>query len=382
MHKASRFLIFNAKLTKMNAIEKIALTKIKGIGPKTSRQLLAYFGSLEEIFNCSKKQLSQIPGIHKTSIEQLISKSYLDEAEQEYKYIDKHKIDVLWFEDPDYPSRLRHCEDAPLVLYKKGSCNLNNTKIVSIVGTRNATSYGKRLTEELIQQLKDLNVLVVSGLAYGIDIYAHKASLQEKLETTAVLAHGLDRIYPFDHHDIANDIVKNGCLLTEYPSGTVPDKTNFPMRNRIVAGLSDVTIVVEAAHKGGALITAEIANSYNRDVCAFPGSVDLYYSAGCNELIRTNKAHLIRHAKDLLTLMQWEFSSNENLKNQIQLPLIFDLSNEEQKVFDYLKDTNEAGIDEIAAYCNWPQSKLAITLLEMEMNGIIHSLPGKIYKLT
>lgn len=380
MHKESRFLIFNAKLTKMNAIEKIALTKIKGIGPKTSRLLLAYCGSLQEIFKSSKKELSQIPGIHKNSIDQLISKSYLREAESEVRYIEDNQIDILWYEDSSYPSRLKHCEDAPLVLYKKGNCNLNNQKTVSIVGTRNATSYGRRLTEELIQQLKELNALVVSGLAYGIDIIAHKAALNNQLETAAVLAHGLDRIYPFNHHEIANEITNRGCLLTEYPSGTNPDKTNFPMRNRIVAGLADATIVVEAAKKGGALITAEIANSYNRDVCAFPGSTDLYYSAGCNELIRTNKAHLIRHAKDLIMLMQWEDDLTKKNQNHVQLPLIFDLNSDEQKVFDYIKESKEASIDDISAYCDWPQSKLAIILLEMEMNGIIQSLPGKMYK--
>jgi len=365
----------------MNAIEKIALTKIKGIGPKTSRLLLAYCGTIQEIFNSSKKELSLIPGINKNSIEQLISKSYLREAELEYKFIEDNQIDVLWFEDAEYPARLKHCEDAPLVIYKKGQCNLNKQKTVSIVGTRNATSYGRKLTEELVNQLKELEVLVVSGLAYGIDIIAHKAALNEGLETGAVLAHGLDRIYPFEHRDIANEIISNGCLITEYPSGTNPDKSNFPMRNRIVAGLSDVTVVVEAANKGGALITAEIANSYNRDVCAFPGSTDLYYSAGCNELIRTNKAHLIRHAKDLIMLMQWDDEITKKSQATLQLPLIFDLTDEEQKVFNYLKECKGSNIDDIASYCDWQQSKLAIILLEMEMNGIIQVLPGKIYKL-
>ena len=364
----------------MNAIEKIALTKIKGIGPKTSRLLLAYCGSLEEIFRCPKKELALIPGIHKNSINQLISKSYLKEAEAEYQFITENQIEVLWFEDVDYPSRLKHCEDAPLIIYKKGSCQLNKQKTVSIVGTRNATSYGRRLTEELIHELKELDILVVSGLAYGIDIIAHKTALDKGLETAAVLAHGLDRVYPFDHREIAEKISSQGCLISEYPSGTIADKPHFPMRNRIVAGLADVTIVVEAATKGGALITADIANSYNRDVCAFPGSVDLFYSAGCNELIRNHKAHLIRNAKDLKQLMQWDDQPNGNNHNP-QLPLIFELSMEEQRVFDYLKDCKEFAIDEIAAYCDLPQSKLAMILLEMEMNGIIQTLPGKIYKL-
>lgn len=365
----------------MNAIEKIALTKIKGIGPKTSRLLLAYCGSLEEIFKSTKNQLAQIPGIHKNSIDNLLPKSYMNEVETEIRFIEEQQIDILWFEDDKYPHRLRHCEDAPLALYKKGNCDLNNSKIVSVVGTRNATSYGRKLTEDLIQQLKDLNVLVVSGLAYGIDIIAHKESLKQGLATTAVLGHGLDRIYPFDHREIASEIVNQGCLLTEYSSGTLPDKTNFPMRNRIVAGLSDVTIVVEAANKGGALITAEIANSYNRDVCAFPGSVDLFYSAGCNQLIRTNKTHLIRHAADLKMLMQWEEDQLKPTNNGVQLPLIPELTKDEEKVFHYIKDSSEASIDEIANFCDWPQSKLAIILLEMEMNGLIQSLPGKIYKL-
>ncbi|MBV2227753.1 MAG: DNA-processing protein DprA [Sphingobacterium mizutaii] len=364
----------------MNAIEKIALTKIKGIGPKTSRLLLAYCGSLEEIFKCPQKELKLIPGLQKVAIEQLISKAYLKEAEEEYQFMEENDIQLLWFEDENYPARLKHCEDAPLILFQKGNCNLNHAKSISIVGTRNATSYGRRLTEELVHDLKELGVLVVSGLAYGIDIMAHRSAMHEGLETAAVLAHGLDRIYPFEHREIAEEIIRHGCLLSEYPSGTTAEKTHFPMRNRIVAGLSDVTVVMEAANKGGALITADIANSYNRDVCAFPGSVDLYYSAGCNELIRSHKAHLIRNAKDLLNLMQWDEPESKN-KNNVQLPLIFELTKQEQRVFDYLKDCKESHIDDIAAYCEFPQSKLAMILLEMEMNGIIQTLPGKRYKL-
>ncbi len=365
----------------MNAIEKIALTKIKGIGPKSSRLLLAYFGSLENIFISSKKELQQIPGLSSNVIQQLLSKSYLTACEQELRFVEDHHIELLWYEDENYPQRLKQCDDAPMLLYNKGNISLNQGKVISVVGTRNASPYGKKLTEYLLNELKEYHVHVVSGLAFGIDIYAHRAALQLKLPTTAVLGHSLDRIYPYEHRDTAKEIMEAGSLLTEFPSGTLPDRMNFPMRNRIIAGLADVTVVVEAANKGGALITAEIANSYDRDVCAFPGHVDQPYSAGCNYLIKTNKAHLIQEPQDLIQLMQWQKTNLKKTSSGLQLPLLPELSSDEKLVFDFLRDENQASIDDISYYCNWPASKLAVTLLEMEMTGLIQTLPGKIYKL-
>ena len=289
----------------MNILEKIALTKIKGIGPKMGRILLAYTGSVEEIFRSSKKQLLTIPNIGEYIVNNIVSKSYLKDAEQEYNFIQKHGIEIVWIEDKGYPLRLKNCDDAPILLYYKGSARLNFPRVISIVGARNATPYGTKICEDFIQHLKDYDVHIVSGLAYGIDSLAHKDALKYHIPTIGVLGHGLDRIYPSAHRKLASRMLKNGGLLTEFPTGTNPESQNFPMRNRIIAGLADVTVVIEASQKSDALITAEIANSYNRDVCAFPGAIDQRYSAGCNYLIKTHRAHLIRHAADLAYLMNW-----------------------------------------------------------------------------
>lgn len=364
----------------MNILQKIALTKIKGIGPKLSRTLLAYNGSVEEIFRCSKKQLLAIPNIGEAIANSIISKSYLSEAEEEYNFTQKHGIEIAWIEDNNYPKRLKNCEDAPILLYYKGTASLNPTRAISIVGTRNATHYGKRICEDFIQQLKEYDVQIISGLAYGIDSLAHRDALKNNIPTIGVLGHGLDRIYPAAHRELASRMLDNGGLLTEFPSGTNPDRQNFPMRNRIIAGLADVTIVVEAALKGGALITAEIANTYNKDVCAFPGAIDQEYSAGCNYLIKTNRAHLIRHADDLSYLMNWDKEQKPTKTPQLKL-IPEDMSKDEQKVYTYIKEKEQASIDDLSLHCDWPQSKLAIVLLEMEMKSLLISLPGKTYKI-
>lgn len=364
----------------MNILQKIALTKIKGIGPKLSRTLLAYNGSVEEIFRCSKKQLLAIPNIGEVIANSIISKSYLSEAEEEYNFTQKHGIEIAWIEDNNYPKRLKNCEDAPILLYYKGTASLNPTRAISIVGTRNATHYGKRICEDFIQQLKEYDVQIISGLAYGIDSLAHRDALKNNIPTIGVLGHGLDRIYPAAHRELASRMLDNGGLLTEFPSGTNPDRQNFPMRNRIIAGLADVTIVVEAALKGGALITAEIANTYNKDVCAFPGAIDQEYSAGCNYLIKTNRAHLIRHADDLSYLMNWDKEQKPTKTPQLKL-IPEDMSKDEQKVYTYIKEKKQASIDDLSLHCDWPQSKLAIVLLEMEMKSLLISLPGKTYKI-
>lgn len=365
----------------MNILDKIALTKIKGIGPKLSRNLLEYCGSADAIFNNSKKALLAIPGIGPAAVESILSKSYLKEAEAELEFIQKHQIEAIWIEDDNYPGRLRHCEDAPLLLYYKGSVDLNPNRVISIVGSRNSTHYGQRICEKLVEQLATLDVHIISGLAYGIDVLAHQYAVKQQIPTIGVLGHGLDRIYPANHREIASKMLNNGGLLTEFPSGTNPDRQNFPMRNRIIAGLADVTIVIEAAMKGGALITAEIANGYNRDVCAFPGSIEQEYSAGCNYLIKTNRAHLIRNAEDLCYLMNWDSISSKPEKQLVLLPK--SLTRDEQKVYNFLseQELEQATIDQIACYCDWPQSKLAIILLEMELEGHLLSLPGKVFKL-
>lgn len=366
----------------MNKLKQIALTKIKGVGPKTARTLLTYCGSIDNIFEANKKQLLAIPNIRKATIDTILSKTCLREAEEELTFIEKHNIQTLWMEDAQYPHRLKQCEDAPLLLYYKGESGLNPRRCISVVGTRNATAYGRRLCEELVENLVPYGVQLVSGLAYGIDIQAHRTALKHNVSTVAVLGHGLDRIYPFVHREIASQMLAEGGLLTEYPSGTIPDRNNFPARNRIIAGLADVTIVVEAAKKGGALITAEIANSYNRDVCAFPGAIDQAYSAGCNYLIKTHRAHLIRHADDLIYLMGWEEPPQTKPREALQMPLFnSSLSKDEQRVYSLLLEREQLPVDGIAQELDWPMSKLALVLLEMEMNGVILSLPGKVYRL-
>ena len=362
----------------MNSFHQLALACNPGIGSVTGRALLNHFGTAEAVFKAKKSHLMSLSGIGEKTADLILSKKGFDRAEQEQKFIDKYKIKPLFFANDDYPSRLKNCYDAPLLVYFKGEADLNAAKIISIVGTRNATSYGKELCQQLIGGLKPHNVLVVSGLAYGIDIMAHKACLKENIPTIAALGHGLDRIYPALHRPQAEKMLENGGLITEFPSGTNPDRENFPKRNRIIAGIADATIVVEAGIKGGALITAEIANSYNRDVFAFPGRVTDDFSAGCNYLVKTNRAHLISGVKDLEYILGW---TENTLKKIQQTSLRLNLSVDEKKVTDILNEKGLTGIDSLALAIKLPQSKLAITILGLEMQGIIVALPGKMYKL-
>ncbi|MCL7989025.1 DNA-processing protein DprA [Sphingobacterium sp. lm-10] len=363
----------------MSLLHKIALGMIPGVGPRLAKNLLQHIGSVEEIFSASVQDLIGAIGIGSAIAKTIRAQGFMRQAEQECIFVERHHIQPLWIEDRNYPHRLQTCDDAPPLLYYKGSADLNNQYIVSIVGTRNATAYGKRLCEDLICELSDFNPLIVSGLAYGIDVIAHRAAMQNQLSTLGVVGHGLDRIYPSVHREVAAAMLDQGGLLTEFPSGTKPDRPHFPMRNRLIAGLADVTIVVEAGIKGGALITAEMANSYNRDVCAFPGSIHQTYSEGCNYLIKTNRAHLIRQADDLRYLMNWENVGKKNITPQLSI-LPPTLSKDEQKVFVYLQQREQATVDDIAIHLDWPQSKLAIILLEMEMNDVLLSLPGKVYR--
>ncbi|MBO9675790.1 MAG: DNA-processing protein DprA [Sphingobacteriaceae bacterium] len=363
----------------MSTLHKIALTFIKSIGPVTAKNLLAYCGSAENIFSAGKKQLLQIPGIGEKTIEAIRSSDALLRARQELDFIEKHGIEVLFFSDEKYPKRLKNCIDSPILLYAKGTVDFNHQRIISIVGTRNATSYGKNLCKELCEVLAPYNVLIVSGLAYGIDVTAHKECLANNIPTVGVLGHGLDRMYPKIHKTVAQKMVLNGGLLTEFPILTNPDRPNFPQRNRIIAGIADATIVVEASIKGGALITAEIANSYNKDVYAFPGRTTDVFSEGCNFLIKTNRAGLINHADDLIYYLGWDDEVKEK-KKQAQTTLQLSLTPNEQRVVDALQ-RGQLSIDELCIQLNMQQSKLAIVVLTLEMQGIIVSLPGKIYKL-
>ena len=362
----------------MGLTSKIALTLIKGVGHITAKNLLANFGTADAVFRASRDALLQVPGVGATTATEILSTNALAEAARQLQFLEKHNIEVLFFKDENYPRRLRDCPDAPILLYYKGTADLNHPRIVSVVGTRRATPYGKMLCQQLAETLKHYNVLLVSGLAYGIDVAAHKESLSQGIPTVGVLGHGLDRIYPNLHKGIAQQMLRNGGLLTEFPLNTLPDRENFPKRNRIIAGIADVTIVVEATSKGGALITADIAGSYNRDVFAFPGRTTDEYSQGCNFLIKTNRAGLLNHAKDLVYYLGWDDPAGKQAEKQLKLPV--GLSLEELSIVQVLRDA-PAMVDEIAVKTTLQQSKLAIHLLSLEMQGVLTSLPGNVYRL-
>lgn len=359
---------------------KIALSLVPGIGGVLARNLIAFTGSAKQVFSESFNSLVKIPGIGEVNARRLKSNGNFEKAENELNFINKYNIDVNFYTDINYPRRLKPCIDAPIVLYSKGKLNLNEQRVVSIVGTRKATEYGKLICEQLIQSFSERNykILVVSGLAYGIDIHAHKAALKNNIPTAGVVGHGLDKIYPSLHTDTARKMLDNGGLVTDFPSGTKIDPPNFIRRNRIVAGLADATIVIESAEKGGALITAELASSYNRDVFAFPGRVDDSFSRGCNQLIRLNGASLIQGIDDLEYFMGWETSRGQKT---VQSSLFVDLTKEEEQVVELLRTEGELFIDQISSDLKVPGSKISALLLNMEFKNLITALPGKIYRL-
>ncbi len=353
---------------------------VPGIGGVLARNLVAYTGSAEKVFSESFKSLVKIPGIGEVNAKRIKNNGVFEKAEKELEFIQKYKIDVRFYTDKHYPRRLKPCPDAPIIMYSKGNMNLDEQRIVSIVGTRNATEYGKTICEQLIQGFAERNhsMLVVSGLAYGIDIHAHKMALKNNVATVGVVGHGLDKIYPSLHADTARKMLENGGLVSDFPSGTKIDPPNFVRRNRIIAGLADATIVIESAEKGGALITAEIASSYNRDVFAFPGRVDDTYSRGCNKLIRLNGASLIQGIDDLEYFMGWETTEKEKV---VQSALFIDLTPDEEKVMELLKNEGELFIDQISSELKMPGSRVSALLLNMEFKNLLLALPGKMYKL-
>ncbi len=357
----------------------IALTLIPGVGDVLAKNLLSYCGNAEMVFTSSKVTLLKIPGVGTavaTAI--LASKDVFKRAEEELQFIEKYAITPLFFTDEQYPKRLKACVDAPVLLYYKGAANLNNQRVISIVGTRSITEYGKQACAMLMEEFKQFNPLVISGLAYGVDVQAHKECLKHNVATVGVLAHGLDRIYPAAHRQTAEKMLENGGLLTDFMSKTNPDRENFPKRNRIIAGLSDATIVVEAADTGGAIITAFIANSYNRDVFAVPGRITDKYSEGCNHLISTNRAAIIYSGADVAKSLGW---SAPESKGFVQTKLLIDLLPEEQLIVNLLKEHTALPIDEIMVKSDKTMSVLAVNLLNLELKGIVASLPGKMYQL-
>ena len=362
-------------------IYQIGLTMIHGVGDTIARQLLQACGSAEAVFREKKQLLEQIPHIGSALSEAIQQPDVLKRAEQELLFAEKNHIRIFYWEDPDYPARLKECDDAPLLFYFKGNANLDAALVLSIVGTRQATSYGRDCVEEILRELSRRfpDLLVVSGLAYGIDICAHQQSLQCKLPTVGVLAHGLDRIYPSVHRSIAIQMLQQGGLLTDFPTGTEPDKPNFVRRNRIIAGLADATLVAESSDRGGSLITADLAFSYGRDVFAIPGRATDRHSRGCNKLIQQNKAALVTSAEDLILAMRWDVQEKPTqLPKQTQL--LFPEQEEKQQILDFLAVRKEAHINELALALALPVQQLNAILFEMELDGILKSMPGNRYK--
>ena len=364
-------------------LHEIALTMIPNIGASLAKNLMAYCGSAEAVFKVPKAKLLKIPLIGNERAQSIIKATdVLKQAEVEMKFMRDYKIQPLFYTDAHFPQRLKDCNDAPILLYYKGNTDLNATRIIAVVGTRNITEYGKELTKHIVEDLRMANVMVLSGLAYGVDYYAHQTALDVGLQTVGVLGHGLNRIYPDSHRPLAKRMVEQGGLLTEYHSQDEFVPHNFPSRNRIVAGMCDAVVVVESAIKGGAVITANIANSYNKDVFAVPGRVNDKYSTGCNFLVKTYKAQMVETGKDIMDAMLWESDAIQGKqKKPEKLQLALSLSKEEQKIYAILAECKEIEIDKLVSLSGMPSGKIAEILLEMEMSDIIHSLPGKRYKL-
>jgi len=357
----------------------LALSMIPGIGDISAKKLIAYCGGAEAVFKAKKQHLLKIPGLGDKAVKAIFSSNLMGEAEAEIAFMTEHNIKAHYFLDKSYPQRLLHCEDGPILLFTKGKMDINREKMIAIVGTRNATVKGKAFCEKLIEALAQHQPTIISGLAYGIDITAHKAALKHQLQTFAVLASGLNKVYPKTHFNTAQQLQENGGIISDYRSNSNMMPMHFAERNRIVAGMADAVIVIESSEKGGSLITADLANGYNRDVFAVPGRVDDSQSVGCNRLIKSNKAALLESAKDIEYIMGWEKKSKSNKNKQAQL--FVDLNEDETKLIEILKEKESISIDELSLLAQFPISKTTAVLLNLEFSGIVQSLPGKMYQL-
>ena len=359
----------------------IALSMIPGVGGITAKKLISYCGGVEALFREKKHALLKIPGIGNVLGDLVTGFKDFDRVDKEIAFIEKSGIKAMFYLDSNYPARLKHCEDGPILLFYKGIADLNNPKSIAIVGTRSITEYGKEKCDELIEGLKKHDPLIVSGLAYGVDARAHKAALDHQLATVGVLGHGLDRIYPPLHKQLAIRMLdEGGGLLSDFNSGTIPSRENFPRRNRIIAGLVDALIVVEAAKSGGALITANIASSYSRDVFAVPGRTSDIYSQGCNHLIKTLKATLVENAEDVEYAMNWQIQNDK--AKPVQQSLFVELSSDEQTIIDLIKENGESSFDYLVNKTQLGFSKTSSLLLNLELKGALSPLPGKVFKLS
>ena len=353
----------------------IALFRTKGVGLQRAKKLISAFGSAADVFTARKVDIINVAG--KSVLQDFPNNETIEFAKQELEYITKNNITFLRFDDEEYPFLLRQLYDGPLYIMLKGNFNLNSGRFISIVGTRNITGYGREFCEKLVEELTPYNPTIISGLAYGVDITAHLAAIKNKLQTIAVVAHGLNQIYPKSHANYANQIVENGAILSEFNTDEIPDREHFPQRNRIIAGISKTTIVIEAAQKGGALITAELANDYNRDVFALPGRVGDYFSAGCNNLIKQNKAILLNSPSEIIEYLGWD----EPQQQVIQKSLFIETTIEEDKVIDALTK-KDLELDELSITIDIPVYKVVTILLTLELKGLVKPMPGKVFKLT
>lgn len=372
----------------MNNIEKeqtIALSLVDGIGAAGARKLLDYYGDCDSIFGLSAAKLSKDSGISETKAADILSQlhTHIKEAVKDREYYESEGIELLRYDDERYPDRLKECSDQPLLLYVKGNIDFNKGKFLSVVGTRNSSEYGRNVCRNIITGLatKHHDIVIVSGLAFGIDICAHKSAIENNLTTIAIMANGINHIYPNQHRDTARIIMENGALATEFRRGIYPASFNFARRNRIIAGISDATLVVESANKGGSIITADMAISYNRELFAIPGRIGDSFSEGCNNLIRYQKASLVQSAEDIEYMMGWCKNTRQSREaNTCKPESNIDMSPDERIIYSIIQKENTLHKDILAGMTSFG-SELSSRLLTMEFKGIIKCLPGNFYTL-
>jgi len=357
----------------------LALQHVPNLGDSTAKKLIRHFNSAKAIFDEKPSNLLKIDGVGKTRIRELSDAIHLKEAEKELNYILKNNIYVSYYKEAAYPERLKHCQDAPILLFSRGNIDIHSKRIISIVGTRQITSHGIAFCEQLVEELAALDPVIISGFAYGTDITAHKAAIKNNLQTIACLAHGLNQIYPKPHKKYVAGMEANGGFYTDFWSTDSFDRNNFLKRNRIIAGLSEATIVIESAEKGGALVTADIANSYDREVFAVPGRPGDKASIGCNQLIKSENARLLTSAADVAYMLNWRDKTSE-LKT-VQKKLFIELEPQEQLLYDQLEQQGKTELDLLALHCKIPTYKTASLLLSMELKGAVRPLPGKLFEI-
>nr|WP_299386011.1 DNA-processing protein DprA [Allomuricauda sp.] len=362
-------------MTEDEILAVLRLQAVPNIGDLKAKKLIAHCGGPTAIFKDKKQHLLKIEGIGQHTLKGLFDTTYAHEAEAEYEFVRQQGINLHYFQDQDYPEYLKHCLDGPILLFQKGNMELENKKIISVVGTRNITKYGSSFCEAFIEELTPLNPVIVSGFAYGVDITIQKAAMDHGLQTVGCLAHGLNQVYPKAHRKYVSKVEEYGGFITEFWSSSNPDRENFLKRNRIIAGISEATIVVESAEKGGSLVTADLANGYNREVFAVPGRTSDQFSKGCNNLIKKQQAHLLTSAAELVYLLGWKLE--EQKSKEVQKQLFVELEGAEETVYNFLQKQGKQLLDTIALECHLPVFEVSSMLLSMEMKGLIRALPGK-----